>query len=115
MTEQKELVSPVVQPQPEWMKLATNVAVNPAHIEWPRDEHGITSDLKQAIIQAAMKCKGNAAKEQILIGTIMVGLAHVRKRTKKDAEVQAARIAKTKQLAEARKPLERFHTYKGDK
>jgi len=60
MTEQNERVAPVVEPQPEWMQLAREVAVNPTQIEWPRDEHGITSDLKRAFTQAAMKCKGNA-------------------------------------------------------
>ena len=115
MTEQKELVAPLVEPQPEWMALARDVAVNPALIEWPRDEHGITSELKRAFVQAAMKCKGNPDKERILIGTIMVGLAHTRKRVVKDAEIQAGRVQHIKKMAEMRKPVERFHAPKGDK
>jgi hypothetical protein len=111
MTEIKE--SPLVETAPYWHKLVANVAVNPTQIEWARDEHGITMELRKAFTQAAMKCKGNPDKEEVLIANIMIGLAHVRKRIKKDAEVQAERIADIKKKAEARKPLERFHAYKG--
>lgn len=101
-----------VEPQAAWVALAKNVSDNPSQIEWLRDEHGITSKLKRALTEAAMSVKGNKEKEAVLIGTLMIGLAHIRKRVVKDAEVQARRIEDIRKKAEARKPLERFHTYK---
>lgn len=112
MTDTKQEAAQV-EPQAAWIALAKNVSDNPAQIEWPRDEHGITSKLKKALAEAAMSVKGNKEKEAVLIGTIMVGLAHVRKRVIKDGEVQARRLEDIRRKAEARKPLERFHTYKG--
>lgn len=97
-----------VQARPEWAGLVENVSDNPAQIEWPRDEHGITVALKRAFCDAASAVKGNKEKEKVLIATIMVGLAHVRKRVVKDAGVQALRIENIKKAAVARKPLERF-------
>lgn len=97
---------------PEQLKeLCDNVAVNPAQIKWPTDEHGITGDLKRAITKAAMAAKGNKAKEATIIATLQVGFAHTRKRIIKDAEEQAARIERIRASAEKRKPLERFNKH----
>lgn len=99
------------QARPVWADLVENVAVNPAQIEWPADEHGITSALKKAFASVGTAAKGNKQKEETIIATIMVGLAHVRKRVRKDAEVQERRLADIRRAAEARKPLERFNSH----
>lgn len=88
--------------------LVDNAAVNPADIRWPTDEHGITSDLKKAIIAVAMAAKGNSDKEAVIIATLQVGFAHIKKRVVKDAEEQLKRIERMQAAAEARRPLERF-------
>lgn len=106
MTENKP--ADQVQTGPWWGPLVTNVDVNPSKIEWPRDEHGTTSKLKKAFTEAAMSIKGNKQKEEVLIATIMVGLAHIRKRVVKDREVQEQRIVNIRKAAAARAPVERF-------
>lgn len=95
----------------ELKELVDKVAVNPAQIRWPTDEHGITGDLKRAITKAAMAAKGNKDKEATIIATLQVGFAHTRKRIVKDAEEQAARIERIRASAERRKPLERFNKH----
>lgn len=101
----------MTQERPAWADLVDNVSANPAHIQWPSDEHGITSALKKAFATVGTAAKGNAQKEETILATIMVGLAHVRKRVKLDAEVQGRRRADIRRAAEARKPLERFNSH----
>lgn len=110
MTE--EVKSPLVQEETPLQYLMRTVSDNPAAIQWPSDQWGFTSEVRKAISLAAGKLGGSKEKEALLIGTIMVGLAHVKKRSEKDKRNRELRLANTKRAAEARKPLERFHAYK---
>ncbi len=93
-------------------ELMENVSDNPAQIKWPSDQWGFTTEVKKAISSAAGRLGGSQDKHDLLIATLMVALAHVKKRHAKDVRVRAERLGKIKQQQVARQPLERFHAYK---
>ncbi|AGC35622.1 hypothetical protein HOS22_gp56 [Rhizobium phage RHEph08] len=101
--------------KPKWATLVENVPANPANIVWPMDQWGITSDLRKALIQAAGSVKGVPEKHELILATIMVGLAHIKSRRGRDQELLKKRVGEIKAAAVRRQPLERFHTYNGDK
>lgn len=108
MTEIKE--TPLVQKaEPWWAELVQNVSDNPAQVVWPRDPWGFTSELRKAITKVSGRDNGHTEKEEILIATMMVGLAHFKKRRDKNRRVQEQRLTKIKAAANKRVPLERFH------
>lgn len=102
--------SPLVEKQvePEWMQLAREVSDNSAAVKFPTDKWGFTSDLRKALLKAAGGTNGVAAKEELLIGTIMVGLAHIKKRKDKERRLAQQRLEYQAQTAKEREPLERF-------
>jgi len=94
--------------EPTWMELVRNVSDNGAAIKWPLDRWGYTSDLRKAVVRAAANTTGNAAKEELLVATLMIALAHVKKRRDKDRRMQAERAENTLAAELAREPMERF-------
>lgn len=94
--------------EPAWMQLARDVSDNPGNIKWPVDRWNFTSDLRKAIARAASGMGGHPDKEDLLIGTLMVALAHVKKRRDKDRRIKAQRNAYHAEQAAAREPMERF-------
>lgn len=99
------------QTEPYWAKLVRNVSDNTAAISWPRDRFGTTSDFKKEFGRAANNLGGNEEKEEILIATLYVAIAHIKARSAKDRRNKEARLAKIRKAAEDRMPLETFHTY----
>jgi len=97
-----------INTEPSWMKLVREVSDNGASIRWPMDTWGYTTDLRKAVVRAAANTTGNLAKEDLLIGTLMVALAHVKKRRDKDRRNQAERMANQAAAELAREPLESY-------
>lgn len=96
---------------PAWIDLVRNVSDNQSQIKWPTDVWGFTSDLRKEFALLVGKLNGHPAKTEILLATLAIMTAHVKKRTAKDDRTREARRAFVQAGAEARKPLERFGTY----
>jgi hypothetical protein len=101
--------------EPGWMQLVREVSDNPAAIRWPADRWGYTAAIRKAVTDAAGRTGGNTDKEDLLIGTLMVALAHVKARREKDAVQRRLRFNRARAGEEARAPMERFGTFNNKK
>ena len=89
-------------------ELVKNVAVNRAEVQFPSDPWGFTREVKKALLEAAALVRGNPVKLKLLTDTLVVGLAHAKKRFPEDQE-KMQNIQNTQaRYAEAREPLERW-------
>lgn len=88
-------------------ELMDNVSDNSSLIVWPRDEWGFTSELKKAIVKIASRVP-TEEKSDLAIATLMVALAHLKKRRAKDARVAKLMLDETAKAEIAREPMERF-------
>lgn len=100
----------VKKKEPAWLDLVRNVSDNPAAIKWPADHWGFTSEIKQDFVALVGKLRGHPAKTEILLATLAVMTAHVRKRGDKDDRIRSQRRAFVQAGQIAREPLERFST-----
>lgn len=70
------------------------VPANPALVEWPRDEWGFTSALRQELLRVASAIRGSDEKQKLFLGTLGIAAQHAQARFERDktdlqAEVQA--------------------------
>ncbi len=91
----------------ELKSLMANVSNIAANVKFPRDPWGFTSELKQELVKIAHKAN-TPEKSALLVGTLMVALAHVQKRKEKDQKTKADRLTLIQKQEDARKPFERF-------
>lgn len=73
--------------------LLANVSVNPALVEFPQDPWGFTRGLRAAILKAASSVKGQQDKQDVLYGTLAVGMKHIQNRLKLDKAGREADLA----------------------
>lgn len=73
------------------------VATNPALVEFPRDQWGMTSELRKAGLRAASSVRGNPEKQALLLQTLRVIAQHSQARLQSDAD---ALIARGEKIAE---------------
>jgi hypothetical protein len=76
--------------------LTDTISANPALVEFPRDQWGMTSELRKAGIRAASAVRGNPEKQALLIATLRVIAQHAAARVGADASAlvdRGARIA----------------------
>ena len=60
------------------------ISANPAAIQWPRDEYAGTSALRAEIITAVQRIRGNDARMQVFMDTMIVGIKHAQARLESD-------------------------------
>lgn len=63
---------------------------NPAAIKWPRDLHGHTTKVREAIIKSVQRCNGNEQKTDVLIATLRMAAQFARTRAETVRAAQAA-------------------------
>lgn len=79
---------------------------NAAALEFPTDQWGFTSGLKKEVLKAASSVQGQTEKHELLVGTILVLLAHIKARKDADAEYRLQRLAIQERAAIERLPRE---------
>lgn len=89
-------------------KLVQNVSTNPAAIEWPQDQWGFTTGLRKELTSAARRVVGQDDKHDLLIATLSVALAHVRKRKEVDAVAAAEKLVAHEAARQGREAREQF-------
>ncbi len=75
----------------------------PANIPWPRDQWGMTSALKDAVVRAASRCGGYEDKKRVLDETMAVALAYIEakfEREHTDLQVKLSKFATTGETEE---------------
>lgn len=65
---------------------------NAAKLEFPTDQWGFTSGLKKEVLKAASAVQGQTDKHDLLVGTILVLLAHIKARKDDDAAFRVRRL-----------------------
>jgi len=70
------------------------VSANPALVEFPRDEWGMTSELRKAGIRAAQSVRGNPEKQALFVATLRILAQHSAARVNSDADAVKARVRK---------------------
>ena len=80
---------------------------NPATLVFPTDRWGFTSGIKREVLKAASTVRGQDDKHALLVGTLAVLIAHIKKRKAKDEQVQADRMAGIQAARTERAPRER--------
>lgn len=100
--------------EPEWMQLARDVSTNPAAIRWPTNALGVLAvgKLRKAIAEAASAMAGNPVKEELVIATLMVGLAHIKARRDKDKRTKEKRLGTINDIAAERTSRDGWHPLK---
>lgn len=88
--------------------LMKHANANPALLEFPRDVHGFTSPLRKEILNAAGRVGGFQDKQDLLLTTLYVAVAHVKARFAKDKASREQMAAWQKELADANGAA---HTY----
>ena len=73
--------------------LAASASANPALVEFPADPWGFTRELRKVGLEAASRVKGQEDKQIVLLGTLMVLIAHTKARLEGDKAAHAERIA----------------------
>lgn len=108
MTEETKVPDKV---EPAWMELARNVSCNASQIRWPQNALGVAqvSSLRKAIADAANSMRGNTEKEDLVIATLLVGLAHVKARRDKDKLTKTARLSAGNAMAAERISRDGWH------
>lgn len=89
-------------------KLIDEVDINPVKIDFPQDVWGATSEVKKAVLKAASQIKGQDDKHDLLIGTLLILLAHVRKRKAVDSVNEKRRRAGIEKAAADLLPRQTF-------
>lgn len=84
------------------------VDINPAKVEFPTDTWGYTSELKKVVLKSASQVKGQDDKHDLLVGTLLVLLAHIRKRKAVDVQEAARRQKEREQAAAELLPRQSF-------
>jgi hypothetical protein len=69
------------------------VSANPALVEFPRDEWGMTSELRKAGLRCASSVRGNKEKQSLFVATLRVLAQHSAARVNSDAADVAAHAA----------------------
>ncbi len=88
--------------------LIAQVTDNPAKIVFPTDRWGFTSKIKKEILLAASAVKGQPDKHDLLLGTLVVLITHIKLRKEKDAKEKAINMARMQAAHEERLPREQF-------
>jgi len=70
----------------------TKTSGNPALVEWPRDEWGNLSALRQALLTAAATVRGNDEKLKVFLQTLGVAAQHSQARFVDDKKALQAAI-----------------------
>lgn len=83
----------VTDPMDAVKELVRKAGSNPAELEFPTDPWGFTSGLKQSVLRAAGTVRGQDDKHILLMGTLMVLLAHIRARLPADKEARSNALA----------------------
>lgn len=101
----------ITKAEPAWMQLARDVSCNASQIRWPQNAMGVAqiSSLRKAIADAANSMRGNAEKEDLVIATLLVGLAHVKARRDKDKLTKTANQSANKAIAAERIARDGWH------
>lgn len=73
-------------------ELVKNAGANPATLEFPTDRWGFTSAVRKAVLGAASMVRGQDDKHLLLLGTLLVLVAHVKARLPLDKQGQAQRL-----------------------
>lgn len=84
---------------------------NAAELKFPTDKWGFTSEVKKAVLKAASSVRGNEEKQKLLLGTLAVLQAHIRKRYPRDRDVAKARLTAQEAAHNERLPRERVSSY----
>lgn len=71
----------------------TAVSTNAALVEFPRDQWGMTSELRKAGLRACSSVRGNEEKHKLLLQTLRVIAQHSAARLQGDADALVARGA----------------------
>ena len=67
------------------------VSANAAHVEFPRDVWGFTTELRKAGLQAAGRVRGDQSKQELLLQTLSIIAQHALARFPEDQAGNAAR------------------------
>lgn len=73
---------------------SNDVHSNPALVEFPRDEWGMTAELRKAGLRAASSVRGNEEKHRLLLQTLRIIAQHSAARLNGDQEAIAAEGAR---------------------
>lgn len=74
--------------------LIAKVTDNPAKLEFPTDRWGFTSAIKKEVLKGAGSVRGHEDKHDLLLGTLMVLITHIKMRKDKDRKEKALRLAR---------------------
>ena len=85
---------------------------NPATLVFPQDKWGFTSALKKEILKAAGSVKGQDDKHDLLLGTLVVLVTHIKARKDKDAADKVKFMRELEQAHKDRLPREQYSTSK---
>lgn len=83
------------------------VSANPAQVEWPTDQWGMTAELRKSGLRAAGSCRGNQEKLDLFLATLRVLAQHALARLESDRAELADQLAA---LDEAQKNGARVYT-----
>lgn len=81
-----EATSTVSEDRQSAAYLVKNASANPALLEFPRDVNGFTTALRKELLTAAGRVQGFEDKQELLLNTLYVAVAHIKARYKKDRE-----------------------------
>jgi hypothetical protein len=87
--------APAVAEDTEFQRLLKQAAKNPATIEFPRDEWGMTTELRKAGLRGAASIRGNEAKLRVYLATLSILALHAKARLDDDKASNAARLAES--------------------
>lgn len=83
--------------QADMQRILADVSKNPALIEFPRDQWGMTTAMRRHSLQAAGSIRGDRDKLEVFLGTLQVLAKHVQARL---ADDMAAREARSREVAD---------------
>lgn len=90
-------------------KEIANVSDNVALINFPTDQWGFTSGVRKAVLQAASRVEGQDDKHDLLVGTLSILVAHIRKRKVKDTADRELRFKRMQAAAAELLPRQTFN------
>lgn len=90
---------PVADQKAEWDRLLSAVSKNPAQVEFPRDEWGMTSELRKVGLRTAAGIRGNDAKLQLFLQTLAILGRHAQARINDDKAELERRLAEREKIA----------------
>lgn len=89
-------------------ELLKQVTDNPAKIVFPTDRWGFTSKIKKEILYAASQVKGQTDKHDLLLGTLVLLITHIKLRKDKDVKERKLHMERLEAAHKERLPREQF-------